>query len=155
MQHYKVERARDARRLKFIPPHIRAEDLVSNNPNFYRRVHEIKDSRGVTDNEAIRMALLEERGNLWRRMQQQAETAASRFRMFDAKAQAGLYGICMIGKSPQGTFKEAQYLCADGWSGRQGASVARAGAPPDPTPEELKDRLGDPIIPPQGGGRAA
>lgn len=45
---------------------------------------------------------------------------------------------------PVGDLVANNYLC-DRWSGRQGASIARAGQGPDKLPEELADKLGDKV----------
>jgi hypothetical protein len=53
----------------------------------------------------------------------------------------GVWGICLPGHS--GTdFVHNAYLC-DRWTGRQGASIATAGAKLDKLPEELKEDVGD------------
>lgn len=141
LQHYKIERAKAAAKLRFIPPHVRAEDLVPSSPHFYRRVGEIKSQHeGMTDNEAVRLALLEERGSLFQRLAKSAETAASRFRLFDTEARAGRWGLCMNGRLSKALFKAAECLC-EGWTGRQGSSVATEGAPLDKLADELKDKV--------------
>jgi hypothetical protein len=50
----------------------------------------------------------------------------------------GGLGMCKIGKPPS-DFVAHNYLCEDGWTGKQGASLAREGAAPDLTPGELRD----------------
>lgn len=50
----------------------------------------------------------------------------------------GGLGMCGIGK-PKTDFVAHNFLCEDGWTGAQGASMAREGAKPDLTPGELKD----------------
>lgn len=50
---------------------------------------------------------------------------------------AGKAGLCLRGKA-QTDFVHFQYLC-DGWTGREGASVATAGRPIDPLPAELHE----------------
>jgi len=54
---------------------------------------------------------------------------------------SGHLGICLIGKS--GTdFVDNAYLC-DSWSGREGASVARASQKADKLPGELREEMED------------
>jgi hypothetical protein len=56
----------------------------------------------------------------------------------------GHVGVCSAGKT-EGDFVVSQYLCENGWSGVQGASMARApGEALNPTIAEIKDKLGDP-----------
>ena len=58
---------------------------------------------------------------------------------------SGGLGMCLAGGvdrdgNPVGDFVKDVYLC-EKWSGAQGASVARAGAAPDPLPAELEDKI--------------
>jgi hypothetical protein len=56
----------------------------------------------------------------------------------------GHVGVCLKGKS-EGDFVANRYLCDNGWSGVQGASLARApGEALSATIAEVKDKLGDP-----------
>jgi hypothetical protein len=50
---------------------------------------------------------------------------------------AGQAGMCMKGMC-QTDFVHFKYLC-EGWTGREGASVATEGRPVDPLPAELKE----------------
>jgi hypothetical protein len=52
---------------------------------------------------------------------------------------SGAFGIC-LNNGVQSDFVENTHLCA-GWSGRTGASLARAGSGPDTLPDELKDKV--------------
>lgn len=59
-----------------------------------------------------------------------------------AAIQAGLFGICTtLNPAPEvKDFVQASFLC-DRWTGRQGASVARAGSGLDSLPAELKEKI--------------
>lgn len=46
----------------------------------------------------------------------------------DKAIRTGRLGMCLKGKAPA-DFVEQEYLCPDGWNGRQGASLASAGRP--------------------------
>jgi len=59
----------------------------------------------------------------------------ARFQWMDNLVGNGRAGMCLKGKAP-GTFVHHKYLC-DGWTGRDGASVATAGHAVDKLPEEL------------------
>jgi hypothetical protein len=54
---------------------------------------------------------------------------------------SGRFGVCLAG-GVETDFVEAAHLC-EKWSAKTGASIARAGAAPDPLPDELKDKVGD------------
>lgn len=64
---------------------------------------------------------------------------ADRFSYFDKLVAAGKIGLCLIGKAPS-DFVENVYLC-EGWTGRQGSSLATSGKPLDKLPDELRDIL--------------
>ena len=51
----------------------------------------------------------------------------------------GKFGLCVIGGA-KSDFVEDAFLC-EKWSGKTGASVARAGGAPDLLPEELRDKV--------------
>lgn len=51
----------------------------------------------------------------------------------------GVVGICGAGKV-NSEYVANNYLC-DGWTGKQGASLAREGAKPDLLPEELREEV--------------
>lgn len=57
----------------------------------------------------------------------------------DHSVKIGHAGICLLGK-PNSDFVDHRYLC-DGWTGKQGASLATEGHKLDMLPEELKDRI--------------
>jgi hypothetical protein len=59
----------------------------------------------------------------------------ARFEWMDNLIKMGRAGMCMKGKAP-GTFVHHKYLC-DGWSGKDGASMATSGHAIDKLPEEL------------------
>lgn len=63
----------------------------------------------------------------------------ARFHIFDRAVAAGGIGICAIGR-PKSDFVDCRYLC-DGWTGRDGASVATAGKPLDKLPEEVREDI--------------
>lgn len=53
----------------------------------------------------------------------------------------GLFGMCTVpNPAIKSDFVQASHLC-DRWTGRQGASVARAGSAPDSLPAELKEKI--------------
>lgn len=56
----------------------------------------------------------------------------------DAAVAQGALGMCMAGKA-NSDFVVHNFLCDDGWTGKQGASVAREGAAPDLTPGEIRE----------------
>jgi len=63
----------------------------------------------------------------------------------DVGLASGKLGKCFGGgvdskDNPVGDFVMGSYLCRN-WSGAEGASVARAGAAPDPLPAELEDKV--------------
>ena len=64
-----------------------------------------------------------------------AQETNARFQWMDNLINSGRAGMCLKGKAP-GTFVHHKYLC-DGWTGRDGASVATDGRPLDKLPEEL------------------
>lgn len=57
----------------------------------------------------------------------------------NVEIQTGTTGVCMKG-SPGTDLVQHRYLCGN-WTGRDGASVARAGAKPDDLPDELMDKF--------------
>jgi hypothetical protein len=61
----------------------------------------------------------------------------ARFQMMNKLMRAGTAGLCMRGKVNT-DFVHCQYLC-DGWTGRDGHSLATAGHPLDKLPDELRD----------------
>lgn len=65
----------------------------------------------------------------------QAKQVNARFVWMDNLINNGQAGMCMKGKAP-GTFVHHKYLC-DGWTGKEGSSVATFGHPIDKLPEEL------------------
>lgn len=60
-------------------------------------------------------------------------------RKMDYAIGEGLAGMCLAGKAKT-DLVEYKYLC-DHWSGKDGASVARAGAAPDMLPAEAIERM--------------
>jgi hypothetical protein len=67
--------------------------------------------------------------------------------LLDAKFTENAFVTCERGVKPDGsavdTFVFNNYLCSQ-WTGRQGASVARAGQAADKLPEELLERMHEP-----------
>lgn len=74
-------------------------------------------------------------------LRQTAPQKADGFKELLTAAQAAIFygkmGMCLAGKVKT-EFVEDAYLCPS-WTGRQGASVARAGGGPDLLPEELRE----------------
>lgn len=86
---------------------------------------------------AAEVAKKDPRGINAPKVQQIASTMADAER----SVQAGVFGICLAG-GVQSDFVHNAHLCPK-WRGKQGASVARAGARADDLPAEVKDKLGD------------
>ena len=68
-----------------------------------------------------------------------AKELADTIKASDAAIKAGVAGLCLAGKV-KSEYVVHNYLC-DGWSARQGASIAREGGAPDLLPEEIRDRV--------------
>ncbi len=58
--------------------------------------------------------------------------------LVDNSIAQGVFGLCLSGKGLS-DFTHNAYLC-DGWSGKEGSSVATSGTKVDLLPEELKER---------------
>jgi hypothetical protein len=89
---------------------------------------------------------------------QAAEEMRQLLRLANKAIKTGGLGMCSKGKGAPdkngkpSDFVAHNYLCDDGWTGAQGASIARAGAAPDKTADELKDIIDGSN---QDGGEAA
>lgn len=72
--------------------------------------------------------------------------------MTDAGMTRGDWGMCSVGKMPNGdpvgTNVHNTYLCGK-WTGKVGASVAREGQKADKLPEELMQDMADGLIKPE------
>ena len=76
----------------------------------------------------------------------QVQEQTARFQIFNQQIQDGKLGICRIGKNVGsdgkiGEFVAHKFLCDDGWSGVDGASMATEGKPLDLPTLELKDKI--------------
>lgn len=98
--------------------------------------------QGFTTKQAANIALAKQakKNPAIQQVVAQARQQDARFHQFTRMIQQGAIGICMKGKSP-GDFVDCRYLCDDGWSGVQGASVATEGHKLDKSSNEIRDEI--------------
>lgn len=96
-------------------------------------------NRGYSDKVAQRMAERAIAEELVADAASPVKSRDARYKVFDKMINTGAVGMCLAGKI-KSDFVHYAYFC-DGWTARDGASVATEGHKPDLLPEELKEMV--------------